>query len=128
VSIEALAIAAWGDRPPSSARHTIATHVLRLRRAGLAVVTITDGYRLETHTDRGAFERLISSAQALSMSDPAKPVSVWRDALALWRDRPFPELDNLPEAAIEVSRLENWRTVRERRCWRPTCRKSRPYR
>ena len=39
VATDDLEAAAWGDDPPAAARHTIATHVFRLRRLGLAITT-----------------------------------------------------------------------------------------
>jgi DNA-binding SARP family transcriptional activator/predicted ATPase/tetratricopeptide (TPR) repeat protein len=106
VSLFALETAAWGEEPPITARHTIATHVLRLRAAGLAITTTADGYRLETPTDATELERQIEVAREAAQSDPAQSVVVLHDAVRLWRGRPFPELDHVPEAEVEATRLE----------------------
>ncbi len=106
VSWFALETAAWGEDPPATARHTIATHVLRLRAAGLAIRTTPEGYCLDTPTDAMELERDLGSARALLDHDPARSAELLRDALALWRGRPFPELDHVSEAEIEAARLE----------------------
>jgi len=106
VSIEVLVEAAWGEEPPPSARHTVATYVLRLRKAGLAIQTASDGYRLETPTDRRDFERFLAEARAAAEGEPQRAVISFRIALEFWRSRPFPELDDVAEASIEVARLE----------------------
>ena len=106
VSWEELETAAWGDEPPATARHTIATHVLRLRATGLVVSNTPSGYRLDTPTDAIEFEDAIESARRLIGSDPHRSIGLLRDAIALWRGRPLPELDHLPEAEIEAARLK----------------------
>jgi DNA-binding SARP family transcriptional activator/predicted ATPase len=106
VSWEALESAAWGDEPPATARHTIATHVLRLRATGLVISNTASGYRLDTPTDAIEFEGSIESARRLMGSDPDGSMALLREAIALWRGRPLPELDHLPEAEIEAARLK----------------------
>ena len=106
VSWFALETAAWGEEPPATARHTIATHVLRLRAAGLAIRTTADGYCLDTPTDAAELERDLERARSLLDHDPARSAELLHAALELWRGRPFPELDHVPEAEIEAARLE----------------------
>ncbi len=106
VSWEALESAAWGDEPPATARHTIATYVLRLRATGLVISNTPSGYGLETPTDAIEFEGLIESARRLIGSDPDRSMTLLREAIALWRGRPLPELDHLPEAETEAARLK----------------------
>jgi DNA-binding SARP family transcriptional activator/predicted ATPase len=106
VSLYALETAAWGEDPPPTARHTIATHVLRLRTAGLSITTTSDGYCLVTPTDAGELERQIEIARDAAQGDPATSVSMLHDAVRLWRGRPFPELDHVPEAEVEATRLQ----------------------
>ncbi|MGA7987604.1 MAG: BTAD domain-containing putative transcriptional regulator [Candidatus Dormiibacterota bacterium] len=106
VSFFNLETAAWGEEPPNTARHTIATHVLRLRTLGLVISTTADGYCLETPTDATEFEHQIATAREAADSDPARSVTLLRSALELWRGRPFPELDHVPEAEVEATRLE----------------------
>jgi predicted ATPase/DNA-binding SARP family transcriptional activator/tetratricopeptide (TPR) repeat protein len=102
-----LEAAVWGDEPPLAARHTIASHVFRLRRLGLAIETADDRYVLRTPTDIEALERLAADGrQALGRGDRAAAESALRAALALGRGRPLADLEDLPEARIVASRLE----------------------
>ena len=55
--------AAWGDDPPDAARHTIASHVFRLRRLGLTIDTVDDRYLLRTPTDVEELERLAADGR-----------------------------------------------------------------
>ncbi len=101
-----LEVAAWGDDAPPAARHTIATHIFRLRRLGLEIGTRDDRYVLGTATDVGEFERLAAEGlDAQRGSDPARAIGAMREALALCRDRPLSDLDDLPEATIVSARL-----------------------
>ncbi|MGD0193533.1 MAG: BTAD domain-containing putative transcriptional regulator [Candidatus Dormibacteria bacterium] len=106
VSLFALEAAAWGEDPPPTSRHTIATHVLRLRAAGLAITTTVDGYCLDTMTDAREFERALEVARDSLSGDAPHAVAVLREAVGLYRGRAFPELDHLPEAEVEAARLE----------------------
>lgn len=107
VATDDLESAAWGDDPPAAARHTIATHVFRLRRLSLDITTCDDGYVLETQTDAGDMERLAAdSRRALLDGDPTRAIGALREALTLWRGRPLADLDDLPEATIVAARLE----------------------
>jgi predicted ATPase/DNA-binding SARP family transcriptional activator len=107
VSVGALELATWADDPPATARHTIATHVLRLRRTGLVISTVQDGYRLQTPCDVAEFERLVAAGRDSATVDARLASSLFRDALSHWRSSPFPELDHVAEAAIERARLED---------------------
>jgi predicted ATPase/DNA-binding SARP family transcriptional activator len=107
VATDDLESAAWGDDPPAAARHTIATHVFRLRRLGLEFTTRDDGYVLETPTDAGEVEQLAAdSRRAVAEGDPTRAIGALREALALWRGRPLADLDDLPEVTIVAARLE----------------------
>ncbi len=81
--------------------------MLRLRRAGLAIRTTSDGYCLESPTDVAELERLIAAGRGASQGDPQLASSLLRTALALWRSRPYPELADVEEAMIEARRLED---------------------
>lgn len=102
-----LEAAVWGDDPPLAARHTIASHVFRLRRLGLAIETADDRYVLKTSTDVDALERLVADGrQALERADRAGAEVAFGAALALGRGQPLVDLEDLPEARIAASRLE----------------------
>ena len=106
VSLFALETAAWGDDPPPTSRHTVATHVLRLRASGLAITTTADGYSLDTTTDVQEFEHALETARDALATDARRAVAVLRRAVDIYRSRPFPELDHVPEAEVEAARLE----------------------
>ena len=107
VPLASLELAAWPGAPPRTARHTIATNVLRLRQPGLAIRTTADGYCLESPTDAAELERLIAASRDAGPGEPEQACSLLSAAVALWRSRPFPELDHVEEAIIEARRLED---------------------
>ena len=107
VSVDDLEQAVWGDDPPSSARHTIATHVFRLRRLDLVITTRDDRYVLETPTDVDELERFVAARNsALEARDPAGAAEALRQAVSMWRGQPLVDIDDLPEARIVATRLE----------------------
>jgi tetratricopeptide (TPR) repeat protein len=87
VGIDALADGVWGDRPPRSARASLATLVVRLRHAlGVAAIrTVPPGYALAvapSDVDALEFRALLRSAGAAA---PAAAVGLLDTALALWQ-------------------------------------------
>ena len=105
VSLSDLEQAVWGDESPRAARHTIATHVFRLRRLGVAIATADDGYVLETSTDVDEAERLAAKGRAAMRLYPVAAVEALREALGAWRGEPLIDIDDLPEARIAAARL-----------------------
>jgi predicted ATPase/DNA-binding SARP family transcriptional activator len=102
-----LEAAVWGEAPPAAARHTIASHIFRLRRLGLAIDTADDRYVLRTPTDVAAVERLVEDGRlALERADRAAAEAAFRAALAYSRGRPLVDLEDLPEARIVATKLE----------------------
>src|SRR5664279_3164181 len=107
VSLDDLEQAAWGDDPPLTARHTLATYVFRLRRLGLAIRSAHDGYILETPTDIGEFDALASASRSAAQGhDPQRAAVAIRAALALRRGQPLLDLADLTEATIAAARLD----------------------
>ncbi|MGH2512642.1 MAG: AfsR/SARP family transcriptional regulator, partial [Candidatus Limnocylindrales bacterium] len=107
VSLDQLEQAAWGDEPPAAARHTLASHVFRLRRLGLAIATQDDRYLLETPTDIAEMERLANAGRAAEAAgQPAEAAAALRMALGLWRGPALSDLDDLPEAVVAAAQLE----------------------
>ncbi len=108
VVLDDLEEAVWGDHRPRAGRHTIATHVFRLRALGLEIATRRDTYTLATPTDADALDRLVADARAAQeRDDAAAAIATSRAALSLWRGQPLPELDDLPDAGIVRARLED---------------------
>ena len=90
VSVDDLEQAVWADDPPSSARHTIATHVFRLRKLGLVITTTGERYVLGTRTDVDELERLVATSNsALEAQDLAKAAEALRQAVSMWRGQPL---------------------------------------
>ncbi len=107
VTFDDLEQAAWGDEPPTASRHTVASHVFRLRRLGLEIATADDRYVLLTATDLEEMSRLAAESRAArETGDTERATDRVQRALELARGRPFAELDDLPEAAIAVARVE----------------------
>jgi predicted ATPase/DNA-binding SARP family transcriptional activator len=85
VDTSRLADAVWSGAPPRTAEHTLHNYVLRLRRLGLAIVRIDDGYRLDTPTDAAEVEQAVADAQVLQGRSRAAALA---SALSLVRGAP----------------------------------------
>jgi predicted ATPase/DNA-binding SARP family transcriptional activator len=105
----------WGEEAPATAKAALQTHVATLRKQLPADVIVTEGYGyrldLEQHSlDVEAFVALAEEARE------AAHARRWEAALesigtasALWRGRPFQELEDDEFARAEISRLEELR-------------------
>ena len=119
VSVSRLVDGLWGDAPPRGAEVTLRSHVSHLRRhlagvaPGGALTTGPAGYRLALpagQVDVDRFEQLVGLGQeALGLDRPTRAATHIREALALWRGRPFAGLDDVDAAGLEVARLEELR-------------------
>ncbi|HLM19566.1 MAG TPA: BTAD domain-containing putative transcriptional regulator [Acidimicrobiia bacterium] len=102
-SVDTLIDVLWGAQPPRSARKTLQTDVLRLRRLlGPDVITsVAGGYRLgagiEVDVDR--FEAAVAAARR------SPDLAAWHDALAWWSGDPFVELAGWPPIEPRCARL-----------------------
>lgn len=104
-----MADAIWGDHPPPSWSTQVQICVARLRKAlgATAIDTASGGYRLtlsgdEVDIDR--FEQLVAKGRASATAgDPERAVTAFSKALALWRGRPFDELDGWEPARNEAA-------------------------
>jgi DNA-binding SARP family transcriptional activator len=111
----------WGETAPGGAEITLRSHVSHLRKwladagAGELLTTGPAGYLLAPEpgrVDTDRFERLIGEGQeALGLGRADRAEATAREALALWRDRPLPELPEVEAAGVEVARLEELRLV-----------------
>jgi DNA-binding SARP family transcriptional activator/tetratricopeptide (TPR) repeat protein len=110
----------WGSNPPATARATLATYVMRLRReltapiaepAADPIQTRPEGYLLEVEADRLDllhFTRLLADARRYA-DQPATELALLYEALALWRG---PALVDAPSESLQrdvVPRLEEQR-------------------
>ena len=121
---EWLTAALWGSHPPSTAKATLRSHVLRLRRAlggddrvGDVIWTRPGGYLLEVDEqdlDLLLFQRLALSAQRAG--DSEGETRALRSALALWRGPAFAGVESDLLHLEEAPRLtELWLQLVERR-------------
>ena len=119
VSPARLVTGLWGDDPPRGAEVTLRSHVSHLRRR-LAAAAVGDtlttgpaGYSLavpENEVDVGRFEEQVGLAQeALGLGRPQRAAALVREALRLWRGRPFSDLEDVDAAGAETARLEELR-------------------
>lgn len=115
VDKQVLADALWGEALPSSWPKMIQGCIVRLRRllpAG-SIETTPYGYRLVLHEDQvdaRQFERMLGRARDhLRDGDADRAAYVVTEALALWRGRPFPDLDDWEPGRAEATRLTGLR-------------------
>jgi DNA-binding SARP family transcriptional activator len=113
IEVDRLIDGVWGEGPPAGARGTLQTYVSNLRgEIGEIIQFEGDTYRLSV--DRGSvdafqFEDLVASARR--ESDPARASSQLRAALALWRGRPFSDLEDVGALRTYVGQLEEARVA-----------------
>ena len=119
VSVDGLARALWGDRPPATARHQVAIGVSRLRKAFAAagagrdvIATCAPGYLVTGGwLDARCFEEHAKQAHdALGAGDREEAARLLRAGLSLWRGPALNGIDR-PFAEIEAARLEERRLL-----------------
>lgn len=116
VSTDRLVDALWGDERPVDPRAALQVNLSNLRRefadAELAIEHRNGGYvaRLDPDAvDMHRFTDLVSEGSRIVPADPRRGATVLRDALGLWRGRPFGDLADEPALVSEVARLEETR-------------------
>ncbi len=113
VPIDHLEEVLWADARPESANNTLQSYVSHLRAllgAG-SVVRLDPSYQLNagpTEIDALRFEELLVEATPLR-EQPAERLRCCREALALWRGRPFGDLADEEAFRLETYRLEELR-------------------
>jgi DNA-binding SARP family transcriptional activator len=116
---DALAEAVWPDRVPRSAKHSLQTHVMRIRRSlgHDSVVTDDTGYRLgpSVCVDVDVLESMARIARGAT--EPAMRLAAWEGVVSAWRGVPFAEVEDWPPAVAERARLTEVAAIgREERC------------
>jgi predicted ATPase/DNA-binding SARP family transcriptional activator len=104
----------WGAQPPPSALHSLEVYVSRLRKiVGKRLHTHAAGYVLAVEPgelDSRRFEDLLAKGRAsLRAGEADRAAEHLREALALWRGRPFEDLAYEPFVQVEAARLEELR-------------------
>jgi DNA-binding SARP family transcriptional activator len=118
VSTDRMAEALWGDEQPRTAATSLQNFVSQLRKAlGPDVLaTRAPGYVLRLPPgalDLDRFDAMCAEARVADAPDRAR---LLREALALWRGRPLPELEFEDWAQSDLRRLEDLRlaTIEQR--------------
>ena len=120
VPIDDLVSSLWPDHPPSRPRETLHTYVTRLRKLlgpELIETTPGGGYRIRLAPERidlHRFRELVRWSQAANSEDDE--LRLLRDALQLWRGRPFGDMAStwLDREVLPLL-TEEWFTATERR-------------
>ena len=115
VSVDHLHDVLWDDHPPASADNTLQSYVSHLRGllGGAAIVSVDHSYELNVGVDdidALVFERLVADAIE-SRDDPERCQRICRQALALWRGRPFGDLGDDEGFRVEAYRLDELRLL-----------------
>ncbi len=105
----------WADHPPASAYSTLQSYVSHLRHllGAEAIVRLDDSYELVAdveNIDALVFERLVNAATE-SRGYPERCQRTCREALALWRGRPFGDLADHEAFRLEAYRLDELRLL-----------------
>lgn len=113
VAIDHLADVLWGEDPPASAANTLQSYVSQLRHVlgHDAIRRIDHSYELDVgqvDIDVVEFQRTLRRADEAE-HDPAERWRRCRDALGMWRGRPFGELADDPPFSLESYRLDELR-------------------
>lgn len=112
---EQLADALWGEHPPATWGKVVQGCVMRLRKVlgPPAIETTQQGYRLALPVDAvdaQRFERLLArSRELLNLAEPERAAYTLGEALALWRGRPFADLEDWDAARVATRRLDELR-------------------
>ncbi|HMH91408.1 MAG TPA: BTAD domain-containing putative transcriptional regulator, partial [Streptosporangiaceae bacterium] len=118
VPVDELAGALWGEAPPASARVTVQTYVMRLRKTlGPAgrdrIETRPGGYLISVDTaelDVTRFEALIRAARAAARNGCWEAAAARaREALVLWRGEPLADAGSDVLGLREAPRLAELR-------------------
>ncbi|MGH8935593.1 MAG: BTAD domain-containing putative transcriptional regulator [Acidimicrobiia bacterium] len=103
----------WGDEGSEANRRSFHTYISNLRALlGDVIVRAGDTYRIEIESERLdslVFEKAVDEARRLVATDPDAAATGLREALGLWRGRPYTDLVEVPGLEPEVRRLEELR-------------------
>ncbi len=115
LSADQLSEVVWGDTPPASWHKNLQTCVVRLRKVlgPEAITTTGHGYQLTLPVDAvdaRRFEGLATRGhELLELGEADRAAYLLGQALALWRGRPYTELEEWEPGSLEASRLSELR-------------------
>lgn len=113
VSTDSLLEGIWGQEASPSARSTLQTYVSNLRHVvGEVILYEGGGYRLTVDAEAIDMVRFVAELEAARQrvaTDPSGVAAGLRQALGLWRGRPYADLIDVPHLEPEVRRLEELR-------------------
>jgi DNA-binding SARP family transcriptional activator/serine/threonine protein kinase/WD40 repeat protein len=113
VHVDELINGVYGDEASTGARRTIQTYVSNLRRdLGDVLHGSGDGYVLDlapSAIDAGRFEAAYQAARREVDLEPQRAAARLLEALALWRGRPYADVEAHGALDAEVARLEELR-------------------
>ena len=117
VSEDRLIDVLWAERPPATAHATLQKYVYRLREIlaahVLSVATRANGYVLllgDAQLDADRFARAVAEAHTLAADDPSAALSLYDDALALWRGPAWDGFTDREPFRTDATRLGELRT------------------
>jgi DNA-binding SARP family transcriptional activator len=124
LSVDQLCEVVWGDTPPASWHKNLQTCVVRLRKVlGPEAIETGHGYRLALPVDAvdaRRFEALATRGhELLQLGEADRAAYLLGQALALWRGRPYTELEDWEPGSLEASRLSELRLDTQEWCWKP---------
>lgn len=113
VTVDLLRRTLWGDHPPASADNTLQSYISDLRHilGGAAIKRVGHAYELDIgpqNIDAVRFETLLGQA-IVAKHDPEECSRRCREALDLWRGRPFGDLAEDEPFRLEAYRLDELR-------------------
>ena len=113
VAVDLLHQTLWGDAPPASADNTLQSYISDLRHilGSSAISRVDHAYELDIDSqniDAVRFETLLGRA-VIAKEEPEECLLLCRDALALWRGRPFGDLADDEPFRLEAYRLDELR-------------------
>ena len=115
LAADQLAEVVWGNTPPASWHKNLQTCVVRLRKAlgPDAIATTGHGYRLSLPAeavDARQFETMANRGyELLQLGESDRAAYALSQALALWRGRPYAELEEWEPGSLEAARLSELR-------------------
>ena len=113
VSADRIVDEVYGEDAAAGARRSVQTIVSMLRRdLGDVIVGTGDGYRFDAARDTVdvcRFEDTVAAGLGLVGDDPRQASSIFDEALGLWRDDPYGDVDGRGVFQTEIARLSELR-------------------